>query len=415
MVVKLKIFVAYLMLLQAMNFSCGAKNTAHSLKEQPVQEPIPVSELPTPVPAAERMELYLPTLQGKRIAAVVNHTSLVGKTHLIDTLLKSGVQVVKIFAPEHGFRGMADAGEHVKDGKDAATGIPLVSLYGDKKKPGAQDLKNIDLVLFDIQDVGARFYTYISTMSYVMEACAENNIPMLILDRPNPNGHYMDGPVLDKKYRSFVGLHEVPVVHGMTVGEYANMVNGEGWLANGVKCRLQVVPCAGYDHRTFYEVPVKPSPNLPNMRAIYLYPSICFFEGTVVSVGRGTDKQFQVIGAPGFTLGDFTFTPVSKEGAKNPPQEGKLCRGFDLSKLEINELRQRKSLDLSYLIEFYKNAPDQANFFLKNNFIEKLAGEADLKRQIIEGKTESEIRQSWQPGLEKFRAIRNKYLMYPDF
>lgn len=415
MMVKLKCFVAFLLLAQSLNFSCGAKNTPPPADHPSlVQDPEPVAA-PEPAPAAERMDLYLPILEGKRVAAAVNHTSMVGNVHLIDTLLKTGVRVQKIFAPEHGFRGMADAGEEVRDGKDAATGIPLVSLYGDKKKPGAGDLKNIDIVLFDIQDVGARFYTYISTMSYVMEACAENDIPLLILDRPNPNGHYVDGPVLDKKYSSFVGLHEVPVVHGMTVGEYAGMVNGEGWLAGQVKCRLQVVPCGGYDHSMLYEAPVKPSPNLPNMRAIYLYPSLCFFEGTIVSVGRGTDKQFQVVGAPGFDLGNFSFTPVSMEGAKNPPQEGKLCRGFDLSDMEIGALQQRRSLDLSYLIEFYRGAPDKGSFFLKNNFIEKLAGGPDLKKQIVEGRTEAEIRQSWQAGLDKFQLIRKKYLLYPDF
>lgn len=416
MVVKLKILVVLLLLLPRLIFSCSVKNTTPTAPITTLtgEQTLPPQEVASPQPAAERIELYLSKLQGKRIAAVVNHTSVVGKTHLIDTLLNLGIEVEKIFAPEHGFRGTADAGEQVKDGKDTATGIALVSLYGSRKKPTPADLKDIDLVLFDIQDVGARFYTYISTLSYVMEACAENGIRLLLLDRPNPNGHYVDGPVLDKKYSSFVGLHEVPVVHGMTVGEYARMVNGEGWLAGGVRCDLEVIPCAGYDHQTFYELPLKPSPNLPNMRAVYLYPSLCFFEGTIVSVGRGTDKQFQVVGAPGFQLGDFSFTPVSMEGAKNPPQEGKRCRGFDLSNLKLSELRGRKALDLSYLIEFYRHAPDRSSFFLKNNFIEKLAGGPDLKRQIVEGKTEAEIRQSWQPGLEWFRALRKRYLLYPD-
>jgi uncharacterized protein YbbC (DUF1343 family) len=412
MVVKLKTFVAYAMLIQFLNGACGAKNTAAHDMNPPKVENIPAPVTKNPIPAAENLETYLPKLQGKRIAAVVNHTSLVGKTHLVDTLLKAGIRAVKIFAPEHGFRGTADAGEHIKDGKDAATGIALTSLYGNKKKPEAEDLKGIDLVLFDIQDVGTRFYTYISTMSYVMEACAENGIPMMILDRPNPNGHYVDGPVLDKKYSSFVGLHEVPVVYGMTVGEYARMVNGEGWLANGVNCQLEVIPCTDYDHHSFYELPVKPSPNLPNMRAIYLYPSLCFFEGTVVSVGRGTDKQFQVAGYPGYPKGDYAFTPQPMEGARQPPHKGKLCRGLDLTGVEIHSLQQRNSLDLSYLLDFYHHAPDKESFFLKNNFIELLAGGPELKSQIMEGKTEAEIRQSWQPGLEKFNLIRQKYLLY---
>ena len=420
MVVKLKIFVAFITLLPALNYSCNGKNATTSpvRSETPVETQVkdtPAQEAVYPAPAAENMEAWLPELQGKRVAVVVNHTSLVGKTHLLDTLLKSGIRVEKIFAPEHGFRGVADAGEQVQDGKDTATGLPLISLYGNKKKPGPEDLKNTDLVVFDIQDVGARFYTYISTMSYVMEACAENGVPLLILDRPNPNGHYVDGPVMDKKYSSFVGLHEVPVIHGMTVGEYARMVNGEGWLANGVKCQLGVIPCTGYDHRTFYELPVKPSPNLPNLHAIYLYPSLCFFEGTNISVGRGTNKQFQVVGAPGYKIGGYQFTPGPMEGAKDPPLSGKLCRGYDLSILEISDLQERKSLDLGYLIEFYQQAPDKRLFFLKNNFFDKLAGGPQLRQQIVEGKNEAEIRETWQPGLEKFKTIRKKYLLYPDY
>ncbi|MCF8281977.1 MAG: DUF1343 domain-containing protein [Bacteroidales bacterium] len=368
-----------------------------------------------PVPAAERVGEYLPLLKGKRIAAVVNQTSIVENTHLVDTLLRSGVSLVKIFAPEHGFRGAASDGEKIKDGKDASTGLPIVSLYGDNKKPSPEMLEGVDLVLFDIQDVGARFYTYISTLAYVMEACAENNVPLLVLDRPNPNGHYVDGPVLKKSHASFVGLHEVPVVYGMTIGEYARMVNGEGWLANGIKCDLTVIPCTGYDHRSFYNLPVKPSPNLPNMTAIYLYPSLCFFEGTVVSVGRGTDKQFQVFGAPGANVGDFTFTPKPMEGAKKPPQQGKLCRGYDLSGLPLDSLRQQKKLNLGYLLDFYKNYPDKANFFLKTAHFDALAGGPELKQQIVDGKTEAEIRLGWQDGLRRFKLVRKKYLLYYDF
>ncbi len=412
MVVKLKIFVAIASIICLANFSCAQKKSQPSVPESPQTIP---AESKAPIAAAERFDAYLPQLQGKRIGAVVNHTSMLGETHLVDTLLKLGIRIEKIFAPEHGFRGTADAGEHVRDGRDAATGIPLVSLYGSKKKPGKAELEGLDLVLFDIQDVGARFYTYISTMSYVMEACAEQGLPMLVLDRPNPNGHYVDGPVLQKTYSSFVGLHEVPVVHGMTVGEYARMVNGEGWLAGGIQCSLTVIPCENYDHTIRYELPVKPSPNLPNMRAIYLYPSICFFEGTEVSVGRGTDKQFQVLGSPGFSGGDFTFTPRPMEGAKNPPFEGKVCHGFDLTTLTTEDLARQNAIDLSYLITFYQGFDKKESFFLKNLFFDKLAGGPDLRQQIIAGKSETEIRESWQSGLEQFKTIRSKYLLYPDF
>ena len=413
MMVKLKTIVVIPVLMLTMIFACGQK-TGESVNGLPQTKVEPqVSGIP--VPAAERVGDYLPWLQGKRIAVVVNHTSMVGQKHLVDTLLSFGIKVVKIFAPEHGFRGSASDGEKVKDGKDPATGLPIASLYGDQKKPSPEMLAGLDLVLFDIQDVGARFYTYISTLAYVMEACAENSVPLIVLDRPNPHGHYVDGPVLKKEYASFVGLHEVPVVYGMTIGEYARMVNGEGWLANGIKCQMEVIPCAGYDHRTHYDLPVKPSPNLPNMTAILLYPSLCFFEGTVVSVGRGTDKQFQVMGAPGATVGDFTFTPQPKEGAQNPPQQGKLCRGYDLSGLSTDSLRQQGKIDLGYLLDFYKNYSDKANFFLQTAHFDALAGSAELKQQIIDGKTEAEIRAGWQAGLRRFMEVRKGYLLYYDF
>lgn len=413
MMVKLKTIVGIPFLVFLLVLACGQKNS-QTINDLPVTKVEPQIS-GQPVPAAERVGEYLSLLKGKRVAAVVNQTSMVGQVHLVDTLLRSGVGLVKILAPEHGFRGAASDGEKIKDGKDASTGLPIASLYGDNKKPSPAMLADIDLVLFDIQDVGARFYTYISTLAYVMEACAENNIPLLVLDRPNPNGHYVDGPVLKKAFVSFVGMHEVPVVYGMTIGEYARMVNGEGWLANGIKCDLTVVPCAGYDHRSFYKLPVKPSPNLPNMTAIYLYPSLCFFEGTVVSLGRGTDKQFQVIGAPAATVGDFTFTSKPMEGAKYPPQEGKLCRGFDLSGLPLDSLRQQKQLDLHYLLNFYKNYPDKANFFLKTAHFDALAGNEELKQQIMDGRNEQEIRASWKAGLQRFKQVRKQYLMYYDF
>lgn len=363
---------------------------------------------------AERMDVYLPLLAGKTVALLVNNTSMVGSTHLADTLLSKGVKVVKIYAPEHGFRGEADAGEHVKDGKDNQTGIQLESLYGSTRRPNAGSLAGIDLVLFDIQDVGARFYTYISSMHYMMDACAEFGVRFMVLDRPNPNGHYVDGPILDTAYRSFVGMHPVPVVHGMTVGEYARMINGEGWLSEGRQCMLEVIPCTGYTHATAYALPVRPSPNLPNMRAIYLYPSTCFFEGTVASEGRGTNDQFQVYGHPDFPDGDYTFTPVSMPGAKSPKLEGKLCRGHSLVSRAPEDIRAEGRLNFSYLLAFYRNFPDKGNFFLVSHF-DRLAGSDMLRHQIIDGKSEAEIRQSWQEGLAVFKKVRRRYLLYDDF
>ena len=448
MVVKLKIFVAILLFFQ-LNCSSSREITEQSpapeqvseaTEEKPLEAPIAViiEEEPAPVeepvsePAeeapippeekatetglkvgAERLELYLPYLQGSQGAALlVNQTSMVGNTHLVDTLLSLGVKVAKIFAPEHGFRGSADAGEKVRDGKDLETGLPIISLYGSSRKPAAADLEGIDVVVFDVQDVGARFYTYISSMHYVMEACAEQDVFFVVLDRPNPNGHYVDGPILQKGYESFVGMHPVPIVHGMTVGEYAKMIYGEGWLAGGVKGEMEVIPCSGYTHNTSYELPVAPSPNLPNMRAIYLYPSICFFEGTVASEGRGTPHQFQVYGHPDYPEGDYTFTPVPMPGARYPKLEGKLCHGYSLVGREPDSIRAEARVNLSYLIEFYRNFPDKDNFFLKNLFFDKLAGGAQLRQQIIAGKTEEEIRESWKEGLDAFRKVRRKYLLY---
>jgi len=361
---------------------------------------------------AERLEKYLPVIKDKDIALVVNQTSRVGEVHLADTLISLGISVKKIFSPEHGFRGTADAGEKVVDGVDEQTGVPIISLYGKNRKPGKDQLADIDWVLFDIQDVGVRFYTYISTMHYVMDACAENNVAFMVLDRPNPNGHYVDGPVLDTAFRSFVGMHPVPVVHGMTLGEYATMVNEEGWLSGGVSCRLKVIPCEGYTHETVYEVPVKPSPNLPNNRAIYLYPSLCFFEGTVVSVGRGTNTQFQVYGHPDFSEGSYTFTPVSMDGAKYPKHEDLSCNGYNLSEIPDSIFQQKRALNLTYLLSFYQSFPDKQNFFLANLFFDKLAGGAVLREQIIAGLPEAAIRESWQPDLTHFKEMRKKYLIY---
>jgi len=360
---------------------------------------------------AQRTNEYLPLLKGKRVAVVTNQTGLIGERHLVDSLVSLQVAVVKVFAPEHGFRGEADAGEHVKDGKDARTGLPLVSLYGSNKKPKPEQLADVDVLLFDIQDVGVRFYTYIGTLHYVMEAAAENGKKVVVLDRPNPNGFYVDGPVLDMAFSSFVGMHPVPLVHGMTVGEFARMINGEGWLKGKVKCDLTIIPCSGYDHSLLYQLPIRPSPNLPTNSSIHLYPSLGLFEGTVVSVGRGTEKPFQCIGYPGNPVGRYSFTPVSMPGAKDPPHKGKVCTGLDLQEYGDLQPRLEKRINLQWLIGLYAEAPDKAKFFIP--FFDKLAGGSSLREQVIAGKDEETIRASWRNGLERFAPIRAKYLLYP--
>jgi uncharacterized protein YbbC (DUF1343 family) len=364
---------------------------------------------------AENTSEYLPFLANKKIGVVGNQSSLIVNTHLVDSLIRLNVDVAKVFSPEHGFRGKADAGEKVKSGIDTKTGLPIISLYGSNKKPTDEQLKGIDVLLFDIQDVGARFYTYISTLHYVMEACAENDIELIVLDRPNPNGHYVDGPVLNSKYKSFVGMHQVPVVHGMTIGEYAQMINGEKWLPNNLTSELTVVKCSGWDHSKFYKLPIKPSPNLPNMLSIYLYPSLCFFEGTVVSVGRGTNTPFQIVGHPGFEKDSFSFTPKPSDGAKHPKLENEKCYGIDFSAMGLNVIQKQDRIHLSWLIQFYKSLNLGQQFFLKNNFINLLAGSDELKNQISSGKSESEIRASWQTDLTEFKAKRVGYLLYKDF
>lgn len=361
--------------------------------------------------AALRTEKYIPQLKGKRVGLLVNHTSLLpdgrNYVHLLDYLLEQGVEVTTIFAPEHGFRGNADAGEKIENSTDPQSGLPIVSLYGSNKKPAADQLRDIDVMLFDMQDVGVRFYTYISTMHYAMEACAENGKEFMVLDRPNPHGHYVDGPMLDSAFRSFVGMHPIPVVHGLTVGELAQMINQEGWLAGGIQCELSVVPMANYTHNTPYILPVKPSPNLPNQQAIQLYPSLCFFEGTPISVGRGTPFPFQVAGYPEESFGEFSFTPVSTPGAaKNPKHENTLCHGIDL-----REASAPDRLDLSYLISYYQLSQEKDVFF--TTFFDKLAGSKQLKEQIIAGLDEEEIRESWEPGLAAYKSLREKYLLYP--
>lgn len=360
---------------------------------------------------AERLNLYQNKIKDKKLGLIVNPSSRLGNAHLVDTLFNLGFEIKSIFAPEHGFRGKAEAGEKIDNSIDTKTKIPIVSLYGKNKKPSVENLQEIEIILFDIQDVGARFYTYISTLHYVMEACAENKIKVIVLDRPNPNGHYVDGPILEPEYKSFVGMHPVPVVHGMTVGEYAQMINGEFWLKDSVKCDLEIIPIENYTHQTFYELPVKPSPNLPNIRSIYLYPSLCFFEGTKVSIGRGTKTPFQIVGNPSFPKKDFSFTPISIPGASlHPKFKNEKCFGYDLTKIDLELLRNQKGLQLNYLIEFYNTSEDKTNFFIP--FFDKLAGNQKLRNQIIVGKSEKEIKESWQKDLEKFNLIRKKYLIY---
>ncbi len=362
---------------------------------------------------AARTEAYLPLLTGKRVGVVTNHTGLIGTTHLVDSLLARDVQVVKVFAPEHGFRGEADAGEAVKDATDRRTGLPLVSLYGRNKKPTSAQLADVDVLLFDIQDVGVRFYTYIGTLHYVMEAAAAHGKPVIVLDRPDPNGHYVDGPVLDTAFRSFVGMHPVPLVHGMTVGEFARMINGEGWLPGGGRCDLTVIACTGYDHQLRYDLPVRPSPNLPDMAAVHLYPSLGLFEGTVVSVGRGTDRPFRLIGYPGNPVGDVRFTPVPGPGSKHPPHKGRTCTGLDLTAVGEAMRTGPGRVHLQWLIELYRAAPDKEAFFLANRFIDKLAGTDALRKAIVAGHDEDTIRATWQPAIAAFMPVRERYLLYP--
>jgi uncharacterized protein YbbC (DUF1343 family) len=358
---------------------------------------------------AEQLDIYLPLLAGKKVALLVNQTSMVGKKHLLDTLISRKVIITKIFAPEHGFRGQAAAGEHVSNEVDAATGLPVISLYGKNKKPSKESLQDVDIVVFDIQDVGARFFTYISTLHYMMEACAASGIQLLVLDRPNPNGFYVDGPVLEPKFKSFLGMHPIPIVHGLTVGELAGMINGEKWLDSGMVCSLKVIKMEKYTHKIKYHLPVRPSPNLPNDQAIMLYPSICLFEGTNISLGRGTPFPFQVLGGPDKSYGTFVFTPENIPGVANhPPHEKIPCYGVDLRNAATTN-----ELDLKYLIEFYQKAPDKEKFFIA--FFNTLAGNSSLQEQIKAGWTEEKIKSSWQEDLGKYNATRKKYLLYEDF
>ncbi len=361
------------------------------------------------LPGAFQTEEYLPLLKGKNVGLLVNQTSYISDTHLVDSLLNLGIKITRIFAPEHGFRGKHDAGELVNTEKDVNSGAQIVSLYGKNKKPTSVQLKDIDIVVFDIQDVGVRFYTYISTMHYMMEACAENGVKLIVLDRPNPNGDYFDGPILKPENTSFVGMDPIPVVHGLTVGELAKMINGEGWLKNGVKCDLTVIKVKNWNHNTVYKLPIKPSPNLPNYTSVRLYPSLCFFEATNVSIGRGTYFPFQVIGYPDSSAGDFTFTPVSIDGmSKHPKQQDKLCYGIDL---RDNQVLPR--FTLSYFLDFYKKYGKDKDFGLSKSWFNLLAGDSQLINDIQNGKSEKEIKASWKEELKKYSVLRDKYLLYP--
>lgn len=357
------------------------------------------------VTGAEQLNLLLPKLSGKRVGLVVNQTSIIKNRHLADTLKSSGVNIVKVLAPEHGFRGSAADGEYINDSIDVKTGIPLISIYGKNRKPSPEQIADLDVIVFDIQDVGTRFYTYISTLHYVMEACAENGKSIIILDRPNPNG-YVDGPILEPQFKSFVGMHPIPVVHGLTIGEIAQMINGEGWLEGKKKCPVEIIKMKNWKHDDAYALPVRPSPNLPNDQAIRLYPSICYFEGTAISLGRGTPWPFQVLGNPELKDMKFQFTPVAIKGVSiNPPQENKLCYGIDLRTVPTP-----RKIDLHYLLDMYKAFPDKEKFFIP--YFEKLAGTASLRQQIKAGFTEEQIRATWKKGLDEYKVMRSKYLLY---
>ena len=406
---KKAVLITFLMAIIVSCKSSENKKTENYTESKSVSQVVASKKI---VLGAEKFGEYLPLLRGQRIALVVNQTSIVGNSHLVDTLRALGVDIKKVFAPEHGFRGDHSAGAIIKNGIDQKSGLPVVSLYGSTKKPSKEMLADIDVVLFDIQDVGVRFYTYISTMHYVMEACAEEGKKVVVLDRPNPNGFYVDGPILNMEYQSFIGMHPIPIVHGLTVGELAGMINGEKWLNGGTQCEVTVVPCDNYSHEMLYELPVQPSPNLPNMNSVYLYPYLGLFEGTNVSIGRGTDSPFQIVGRPGFD-GAFVFTPKSIPGVSDHPKhEGEKCGGYVVRDIHDSTFFSEGYLHLNWLIKFYKsNKAEDGEYF--KSFIYKLTGDETLRSQLEQGLTEEEIRKSWQPELGKYRELRKKYLLYP--
>ncbi|MEO5947272.1 MAG: DUF1343 domain-containing protein [Chitinophagaceae bacterium] len=371
------------------------------------------------ITGAEQTEKYLPYIKGKRVAILANQTSIIGKSHMVDSLKKLGVNIVKVFGPEHGFRGNASAGDHVKNEIDADTGIPIISLYGKKNKPSKQDLADVDIMIYDLQDVGCRFYTNINALSRLMEACQENGKELLILDRPNPNAYLIDGPVLDMKYRSGIGMFPIPMSHGLTVGEFAQMANGEGWLTNKVKCQLKIIPVANYEHDLLYTLPVKPSPNLNTQQSIMLYPSVCMFEGVYLNHGRGTYFPFTVFGSPELKgIYEFSYTPTGIKGmAETPLFMDQVCYGIDLRNYDVNLLVQSKQINLKWIMELYKAHPHKEKFFdskLSNqmNNVEIQTGSGLFRQQIIDGKSEQEIRASWEPGLSEYKVMRKKYLLY---
>ncbi len=365
---------------------------------------------------AEQYDAYLPKLKGKRVAIVANQTTVVnnGNEHLVDVLLNKGVTIVNVFSPEHGFRGKASAGEKVNSSIDDKTGLPIVSLYGKHKKPTKADLKDIDILIFDLQDVGARFYTYISTMHYVMEVCAEQKKELIVLDRPNPNGFYVDGPILEKQFKSFVGMHPIPVVHGLTVGELANMINEEGWIKPKLK-QLDVVKCLNYSHKDLYKLPVAPSPNLPNMASVYLYPSLCFFEGTSISVGRGTDKPFQIFGSPDVDSGTYNFMPKAKVGAMSPKHENKTCIGYDVSVFGKYYMKDIKELYLFWICSLYESSSNKEDFINRASFFDLLAGTDKLRKGIEKGLNPKELKETWSADLVEYQKMRKQYLLYEDY
>ncbi|HRG23500.1 MAG TPA: DUF1343 domain-containing protein [Chitinophagaceae bacterium] len=387
---------------------CGSPRQVQSEKETRI------------LTGADQTEKYLPLLNGKRVAIMANPTTVIGSTHLVDSLQKRGVNIVKVFGPEHGFRGNASAGVHVADETDPVTGIPVISLYGSKNKPSKQDLADVDILLYDLQDVGCRFYTNINALARLMDACYENGKEMLILDRPNPNGYFVDGPVLDMKFKSGIGMFPIPIAHGLTVGEFAQMVNGEGWLTNKVKCPVTIIPVANYTHDMPYTLPVKPSPNLNTQQSILLYPSTCLFEGTYLNHGRGTYFPFTVLGSPALKgKYEFSFTPTGIKGMSETPLfMNQLCYGLDLRNYDVAELRKTKQINLQWMIELYNASPNKEQFFdnklsKEMGVIEKLTGHALFRQQIMEGKSEKEIRASWEPGLSAYKTMRKKYLLYP--
>ncbi len=408
----LNVFKNTVLLFVLVLISCGNNSETNNKINQNTASAIKAKNDKSIIVGANQTQTYLPILNGKRIGIVANQTSVIFKkdtnTHLVDSLIALNVDVKKVFAPEHGFRGTVDAGEVVKDGIDTKTGLPIISLYGKNKKPSQEQLKDIDILIFDIQDVGVRFYTYISTLHYIMEACAENNIQLIILDRPNPNGNYIDGPTLEKEHQSFLGMHTIPLVHGMTIGEYGKMINGEKWLVNGIQCDLKIVEMTNYNHSKSYSLPIRPSPNLPNDQSIKLYPSLGLFEGTNINAGRGTEFQFQRYGAPFLNQETmkFTYTPQSNFGAKYPKHKDDLCYGEDLGKVTIAD-----EMTLKWIIKAYENSVDKSLFFLTDGFT-KHAGTTKLQKQIESGMTEAEIKATWQKDLNNFKKIRAQYLIY---